>query len=80
MTDQERIAHLEAELATLHAYVRELLAENATLKRRLAQDSQNSSKPPASDGLARRPRSTRHSSGIPAASGRGGSPGTPGIR
>jgi transposase len=63
MTDQERIAHLEAELATLQAYVRELLAENAALKRRLAQDSHNSSKPPASDGLARRPRHTRRPSG-----------------
>lgn len=63
MTDQERIAHLEAELATLQAYVRELLAELATLKRQRAQDSQNSSKPPASDGLARRPRPTRHPSG-----------------
>ena len=63
MTDQERIAQLEATVATLEAYVRELLAENAALKRRLAQDSQNSSKPPASDGLARRPRSTRRPSG-----------------
>jgi transposase len=43
--------------------VRELLAENAALKRRLAQDSHNSSKPPASDGLARRPRATRRPSG-----------------
>jgi molecular chaperone GrpE (heat shock protein) len=49
-TEQERIAQLEAELATLQASVRELLAENAALKRRLAQDSQNSSTPPASDG------------------------------
>lgn len=62
MTDPERIAQLEAELATLQAYVRELLAENAALKRRLAQDSHNSSKPPASDGLARRSRPTRHPS------------------
>jgi transposase len=62
-TEQERIAQLEAELATLQAYVRELLAENAALKRRLAQDSHNSSKPPASDGLARRPRSMRRPSG-----------------
>lgn len=63
MTDAERIAHLEGELATLRAYVRELLAENAALKRRLAQDSHNSSKPPASDGLARRRRPTRRPSG-----------------
>jgi transposase len=63
MTDQERIAQLEAELATLQAYVRELLAENAALKRRLAQDSHNSSKPPASDGLSRPRRPTRVRSG-----------------
>jgi transposase len=63
MTDQERIAQLEAELARLHAYVREMLAENAALKRRLAQDSHNSSKPPASDGLARRRRPVRRPSG-----------------
>lgn len=62
-TDQERIAQLEATVATLEAYVRELLAENAALKRRLAQDSHNSSKPPASDGVARRPRPTRRPSG-----------------
>jgi transposase len=63
MTDQERIGHLEAELTTLQAYVRELLAENAALKRRLAQDSHNSSKPPASDGLKRPRRTTRVRSG-----------------
>jgi transposase len=63
MTDQERSAHLEAELATLQAYVRELLAELAALKRQRAQDSHNSSKPPASDGMARRLRPTRRPSG-----------------
>ena len=63
MTDTERIAYLEAELATLRAYVGEILAENAALKRQLAQDSHNSSKPPASDGLTRRPRATRRPSG-----------------
>lgn len=66
MTDQERIAQLEAEnadkdcqiahlqeqVATLEAQVRHLLS-------RLAKDSHNSSKPPSSDGLSRRPRSQR---------------------
>ncbi|MFI5275100.1 MAG: DUF6444 domain-containing protein [Ktedonobacterales bacterium] len=47
----------------MQTYVRELLAANAALQRRLAQYSHNSSKPPASDGLARRPRSTRRPSG-----------------
>lgn len=63
MTDTERIVQLEAEWATPRAYVGELLAENAALKRRLTQDRHNSSKPPASDGLARRPRFMRHPSG-----------------
>ncbi len=63
MTDTERIATLEAELTTRRAYVGELLAEIATLKRQMAQDSHNSSKPPASDGLARRLRATRRPSG-----------------
>jgi transposase len=74
MTKDERIAQLEAELATLQSYVRELLAENAALKRRLAQDSHNSSKPPASDGLGRRRRPTRRPSGKKP----GGQPGHPG--
>ena len=62
MTDTERMTALEAELETLRVYVGELLAEIATLKRQLAQDSHNSSKPPASDGLARRLRATRRPS------------------
>ncbi|MGH2485628.1 MAG: IS66 family transposase [Ktedonobacterales bacterium] len=73
-TEAERITQLEAELAMLQAYVRELLVENVALKRRLAQDSHNSSKPPASDGLARRPRSLRRPSGKKP----GGQPGHPG--
>jgi len=63
MTDTERIASLEAELAAVRAYVGELVAEIAALRRQLAQDSHTSSKPPASDGLARRPHATRRPSG-----------------
>jgi hypothetical protein len=63
MTDPERITQLEAELARLRTCVRELLAENAALKRRLGQDSHNGSKPPASDGLARRRHPVRRPSG-----------------
>jgi transposase len=47
-----QIAHLQEQVATLEAQVRHLLL-------RLAKDSHNSSKPPSSDGLSRRPRSQR---------------------
>lgn len=73
MTSQERIAELEAENAALRAQVGELAAlreqvallseQVQTLQGRLAKDSHNSSKPPASDGLARKTRSLRRRSG-----------------
>jgi transposase len=66
MTDRERIEQLTAENAQLRAELRQALALNAQfaariaeLEMRLGQDSQNSSKPPASDGLRRRPRPPR---------------------
>jgi len=64
LTAEERIAELEAELAALRAQVAELLAQNQQLQARLAKDSHNSSKPPASDPIGRkRPRSQRRRSG-----------------
>ena len=69
MTPDERIAELEAENAALRAQVSELpglreqvqvlAAQVRDLQARLAKDSHNSSKPPSSDGLTRKPRRTK---------------------
>jgi transposase len=74
MTPEEQIAYLETENAALHQRVQELLREVQALKEQLAKDSYNSSKPPSSDGLARKTRSLRHKSGKKP----GGQPGHPG--
>jgi transposase len=63
MTLEEEIAALRAENATLRAQVQGLLAEVEALKQQRAKDSHNSSKPPSSDGLARKPKSLRKQSG-----------------
>ncbi len=69
MTDSERIAQLEAEnaakdrqIAHLQERIAALEAQVQHLLSRLAKDSHNSSKPPSSDGLSRRPRSQRERS------------------
>jgi transposase len=66
MTEQEQIADLTNENTRLRSELQQALAliaqqaeEIAELKARLGRDSQNSSKPPASDGLNRRPRPPR---------------------
>jgi transposase len=69
MTPDERTAELEAENTALRAQVRELAglreqvqllaAQVRELQARAAKDSQNSGKPPSSDGLARKPRRTK---------------------
>lgn len=63
MTPAARIVELEAENAALRQQVTVLVARVQDLEARLAKDSHNSGKPPASDGLARKTRSLRRRSG-----------------
>jgi transposase len=70
MTDHERIVQLEAENAALRQQLAQAAATIARLERRvaeveghLAKNSRNSSKPPSSDGFARRSHNRRPPSG-----------------
>jgi transposase len=75
----EEAASLQVENAALHEQVQALLAEVQELKEQLAtalKDSHNSSKPPSSDGLKRKPKSLREKSGKK----RGAQPGHAGHR
>jgi uncharacterized coiled-coil protein SlyX len=60
---EERSAAQERGLAEQRALIAALTARVKELEDRLAADSHNSSKPPASDGFAKRTRSLRHSCG-----------------
>jgi transposase len=62
---ESRVVTLEARNAELARENAELRAENAELKRRLAQNSQNSSRPPSTDGPGQTPppRSLRRKTG-----------------
>ncbi len=65
---------IEELIASMRAQIASLRAEVADLKRRLGQDSSTSSKPPSSDGLARKPRiagSLREASGKPSGGQKG---------
>jgi transposase len=70
MSDDERIATIEAENRQLRQALDVAVAQNTLLRERvqelearLAKDSHNSGKPPSSDGLARRTKSLRKRSG-----------------
>ena len=66
---KSELTELKSEVALLKALIKELLAENAALKEKIAdlearlkKNSQNSSKPPSSDGLSKPPRGQRQQS------------------
>jgi transposase len=63
MTPEDEIAALKAENAQQREQIAALLERVRELEARLATDSRNSSKPPSSDGLARKTRSLRKKSG-----------------
>ena len=66
MTNQERIAELEAQITQQREQIVALLDRVRHLEARLAKDSHNSGKPPSSDGLKRqlpRTRSLRRKTG-----------------
>jgi transposase len=65
---------IEEFICSLQGVIEELRAENAELRRRLGLDSCNSSKPPSSDGLKKKPRilgSLRTRSGKPSGGQKG---------
>src|SRR5450755_100135 len=63
MTLEARNAELEAENAVLREQVTALLARVQELEARAAKDRHTSGKPPSTDGLKRRTKSLRKSSG-----------------
>lgn len=70
MSKDEIIAHQAEQIADLQASLATALGEIAALKAQLSQNSSNSSRPPSSDGLSKKPAFPRSSGGK-----RGGQPG-----
>jgi transposase len=68
---KEEVAQKDHRIEELEAYLMRALLRIEELERRVAKDSHNSSKPPSSDGLGRKPGKPRHTSGKPS----GGQPG-----
>jgi transposase len=60
---EKRVAELEGLLINALATIELLREENAELKRKLGMDSNNSSKPPSSDGFTKKTKSLRKSGG-----------------
>ena len=77
MVETNDIGELKALIQTLLARIEQLEAENTELRLQLAQNSTNSSKPPSSDGLAKKPVIKP---ALPKQAGKkpGGQPGHPG--
>lgn len=61
----DKIASLEARVLELSSENAALRTENAELKARLSLDSHNSSKPPSTDGLTKKPAFPREKTGKP---------------
>src|ERR1700735_3223341 len=58
MDKDKLIKELMSEVSMLRKQVTSLLAKNEELERRLNKNSSNSSKPPSSDGLSKKPSPT----------------------
>jgi transposase len=68
---KEQSARKDQRIEELEAFLMRALLRIEELERRLAKDSHNSSKPPSSDGLGRKPRMQKKKSGKPSGGQKG---------